>query len=71
MQSRGWGPHDGISALMKKETREPSPHSFALSFPPSLPSEHTRVACLQPEGELSPKPSYASPPVSDFQPLEL
>lgn len=61
MRSRGWGPRDGISALIKRDTRE-------LTFLFWLPCDSKNTAVCKPERE----PRWnLTMLVLDFQPSKL
>ena len=58
-----WGPHEGISTLVRRDTRE-----LALS----LPCEDTAKANIcKLEREPLPEPKHADALILDFQPPEL
>lgn len=72
MRSWGWGPHDGITALILRGTRE---LACSLSFSLTFTSHHVRTQQrgnhCKPGREFSPESSHAGALILDFQPSQL
>lgn len=56
MRSCGWGPHDGISALIRRNAKE-----LALPHPTLNMRGHREGGYLQARRELSLETDYAAP----------
>ena len=65
MRSWGWDPHDGISALIR---RERDTRAFFLS---TMWKHSKKADVCKPGIELLPEPDHAGTLISDFQPPEL
>lgn len=70
MTSQGWGPHDGINAIIIRDTRELvlSPSPFVLIHKEELMWGHSdKEAVYKPGGKLLPEPNHTG--TLDFEPV--